>query len=194
MAQRIGIYSGTFDPVHVGHLTFGNTTRQLCRLDQVIFIPEQSPRHKIAVTDMRHRLAMLERALEPHPKLAATSLTTPRFTIAETLPELRKQFPNAQLTFLIGSDAAHSLLYGWEGLEQLLPDVHFAIGLRGADTAKGIHKIMRQVAFIYQNQAHYTIVPLVNVLHASSSGARKGDKATLLPEVEAYIQQNDLYR
>jgi nicotinate-nucleotide adenylyltransferase len=194
MPRRIGIYSGTFDPVHVGHITFGTAALRVCRLDEVIFIPEPAPRNKQSVTELRHRLAMLQYAVAPYPKLRALTLETPRFTIAETLPLLRRLFPDAELTLLIGSDAAKTLLYRWEGLEQLLPEVAFAVGLRGNDTRRDIAKVMKQVEFIYQHQVRHTAVPVLNVATLSSSSARNGDFAALPPEVKAYIHQNDLYK
>lgn len=194
MPRRIGIYSGTFDPVHVGHLTFGNAALHACQLDEVIFIPEPAPRNKTSVTDIRHRLAMLNLAVAPHPGIRALTLETPRFTIAETLPALRRMFPDAELALLIGSDAAKTLLYRWEGLEQLLPEIEFAVGLRDTDTPRDVAKVMKQVAFIYQQPARHTVVPVSKVAKVSSSGARNGDFAALPPEVKAYIRLNDLYK
>jgi len=137
---------------------------------------------------------MLDAAVATHPKLGALTLDTPRFTVAETLPLLRRTFSGAELTLLIGSDAAKTLLYRWEGLEQLLPEIRFAIGLRGNDTPRDITKIMRQVELIYQQQARHTIVPVMPTARVSSSGARRGDVDALLTSVKAYIDKNHLYR
>lgn len=193
MSRQIGIYSGTFDPVHMGHLAFGKAALRTCRLDEVVFIPESAPRDKTSVTSLHHRLAMLDAAVAPHAKLRALTLDTPRFTVAETLPLLRRTFPGAELTFLIGSDAAKTLLYRWEGLEQLLPEIRFAVGLRGNDTPRDITKIMRQVELIYQQQARHAIVPVAPTAQVSSSGARTGDFAALPPSVKAYIDKHGLY-
>lgn len=193
MSRRIGIYTGTFDPVHVGHTSFAAAALDACGLDEVVLIPENTPRGKQSVTGIAHRQAMLERAVAPHDKLRSGALSSPRFTIAETLPELRRRFAGNQLTLLIGSDVAKTLLYRWEGLEQLLPEVRFAIGLRGDDTTAGITKIMKQVGLIYQHQPRYAIVTTQDSNHISSSGARSGNFATLDPAVEAYIQKNGLY-
>lgn len=193
MARRIGIYTGTFDPVHLGHTSFAVAALSACQLDEVVLIPEHTPRGKQSVTGIVHRQAMLERAVAPHDSLRTGALSTPQFTIAGTLPELRRRFAGNQLTLLIGSDAAKTLLYRWEGLEQLLPEVSFAVGLRGDDTTAGITKIMKQVGLIYQHQPRYTIVTPEDSNHISSSGARSGNFAALDPAVEAYIQKNGLY-
>jgi nicotinate-nucleotide adenylyltransferase len=194
MPRRIGIYSGTFDPVHIGHITFGQAALRTCRLDEVVFIPEPSPRGKTSVTSLEHRRAMLDAAVATHAKLGALTLDTPRFTVAETLPLLRRTFPGAELTLLIGSDAAKTLLYRWEGLEQLLPEIRFAIGLRGNDTPRDITKIMRQVELIYQQQARHTVVSVMPTAQVSSSGARTGDFDALPPSIKAYIDKNILYK
>lgn len=191
--RRIGIYTGTFDPVHIGHTSFAAAALSACQLDEVVLIPENNPRGKQSVTDIAHRHAMLQLAVAQHDGLRGDTLSSPRFTIAETLPELRRRFAGDQLTLLIGSDAAKTLLYRWEGLEQLLPEVHFAIGLRSEDTASDITKIMKQVGLIYQHQPAYNIVNVHESSHISSSGARRGYTAALDPSVEAYIQKNGLY-
>ncbi|HEU5121705.1 MAG TPA: adenylyltransferase/cytidyltransferase family protein, partial [Candidatus Saccharimonadales bacterium] len=60
--RRIGIYSGTFDPVHYGHIAFAASAIRACNLDEVVFLPEPQPRYKAGVTDIAHRLALLTMA------------------------------------------------------------------------------------------------------------------------------------
>src|SRR5258706_15577528 len=104
MQKHIGIYSGTFDPVHPGHVAFALETLQTCKLDEVIFLPEQTPRDKQAVTDLSHRIALLERALADEPNMRVLKLRSPQFTVADTLPEIYAALKDTQLTLLVGSD------------------------------------------------------------------------------------------
>jgi nicotinate-nucleotide adenylyltransferase len=194
MAKNIGIYSGTFDPVHAGHVAFGTATREMCRLDSVVFIPEQSPRHKSEVTGIHHRIAMLEQATADHVGLSVTSLQTPRFTVSETFPELQHLFSNAHLTFLIGSDVVQALPRHWEGIELLLPIVSFAVGMRSGDTPEEVKTLMKQVEMIHHHAVEYTLIPPTPNAESSSSTIRRGSGAGhIAASTEAYIQQNSLY-
>ena len=86
---RIGIYSGTFDPVHIGHITFALQAMKTARLDQIVFLPERMPRRKQSAEHYGHRAAMLERALRPYPSMGVLELADKSFTIARTWPHCR---------------------------------------------------------------------------------------------------------
>jgi nicotinate-nucleotide adenylyltransferase len=66
--NRIGIYSGTFDPVHSGHISFALQSLKAAKLDKVYFLPERRPRNKQQVEHFGHRVAMLKRAIKPYPE------------------------------------------------------------------------------------------------------------------------------
>lgn len=133
--QRIGIYSGTFDPVHVGHVAFALQAIQVAGLDVVYFMPERRPRRKGGVTHYGHRVAMLKKVVRPHAKLEVLETVDAQFSVRRTLPYLRQQFGDAELVFLLGSDAV-TYLPKWEHVGQLAKTVGFCIGLRegGDDT------------------------------------------------------------
>ena len=142
---RIGIFPGTFDPVHDGHIAFALESLKACRLDEVIFLPEHSPRGKHSVTSLPTRTEQLRQQIAPHPRLRVLELVSRQFTVQDTLPELRQIFAGHNLTLLIGSDIAHTFLYRWEGLEELLSEMSLAIGLRNQDTPDIIKRIIRQL-------------------------------------------------
>lgn len=192
MTKTIGIYPGTFDPVHAGHITFSNAAREICHLEEVVFIPEQSPRGKDNATDIHHRIAMLQEATIASEGLAVASLNTPRFTVRDTLPELQQLFNTSHFTFLIGSDAARTL-HHWDDIDQLLPWASFAIGLRGTDTQEEMKAVMQQLEQIQHHSVGYTFIPVPAFSHASSSTIRKGDTTHAHTSTAAYIQENNLY-
>jgi nicotinate-nucleotide adenylyltransferase len=135
--QRIGIYAGTFDPVHAGHIAFALYAQQIAKLDSVYFLPERLPRHKPHVTHLAHRAAMLEHALAPYPSLGVMELVDTRFTIKRTLPQLRGVFGDAELVFLCGSDVfVH--VPKWPLVTVLCKDASFVVSLRATDTAETI--------------------------------------------------------
>ena len=190
MTQRIGIYSGTFDPIHEGHIAFALAAKQACDLDEVIVIPEPEPRDKAQVSALSHRIAMATRATDAHSGLRALTLDSSRFTVDDTMPELRSLFPGAELSLLMGSDIARHL-HAWQGIDKLA-GVRFIVGLRQHDTEKALDLAMHAALDPYSIE--FVLVPAkAATAHASSSTARNGDVSHLPVEVQRYIQQNELY-
>src|SRR5262249_18397789 len=130
--RHIGIYSGTFDPIHAGHVAFAAQAMRDCSLDAVIFLPEPKPRGKQNVTSLAHRCALIKLATEHEPNFSVLRLASPHFTVSDTLPKLQQKFVDAHLTFLMGSDVAKSLGH-WEGVKTLLQHASITIGLRERD-------------------------------------------------------------
>ena len=144
--HRIGIYSGTFDPVHDGHIAFAREASRICSLDKVIFLPEAVPRNKINVTDIATRFVQLQENLSKLPNLEVLDLEQSNFTIKQTLPELQRLFAGAELTLLIGSDVARSL-DRWPDIDRLLETVSLAVGMRGDDAQDELKDMMRKLSF-----------------------------------------------
>ena len=112
--MRIGIFGGTFDPVHTGHLILAEQCRAQAGLDEVWFLPSYHPPHKYdkGVTRFEQRCDMLELATAGHPAFRIErlekELPPPSYT-AETLAELHRRFPANELFLLMGSDSLPDL-------------------------------------------------------------------------------------
>jgi nicotinate-nucleotide adenylyltransferase len=106
---RLGIYGGTFDPIHHGHLILARDALEQLQLDAVLFVPAgQSPfkARRPRATDVQ-RLALLKLALKPEPRfwLTRCELDRPGPSYAiDTAAEIREAFPQAKLFWLIGAD------------------------------------------------------------------------------------------
>ena len=140
MRQRIGIYAGTFDPVHAGHLSFALYAQQQAKLDSVYFLPERKPRYKPQVVHVAHRIAMLNEALAPYPSLGIIELVDTRFTVKRTVPQLKGLFGDAQLVYLFGSDVFRHIPQ-WPLVDTLTDGAAFVVGLRAEDDAAEIGRI-----------------------------------------------------
>ena len=191
--KRIGIYAGTFDPVHAGHVTFALQAITAAHLDKVYFLPERRPRDKQHVEHFGHRVAMLNRAAAPHPQFDVLELVDVSFSVERTLPQLRKQFPDAQLVFLFGSDVIPSLA-DWPKAERLLADSELVIGLRAQDSRETMHAIIE--AWPVQPMA-VTLFPS-HAPDISSGRVREALRTRkpaqgLLTSVERYSDRNWLY-
>jgi nicotinate-nucleotide adenylyltransferase len=107
--MRVGVFGGTFDPVHYGHLILAEQCREQGRLDEVWFVPSPRPPHKgeAAVTRFEQRVEMLSLAIAGNPAFRIDELEKeragPSYT-ADTLAELRRRHPADEFFLLIGSD------------------------------------------------------------------------------------------
>lgn len=115
--MRIGIFGGTFDPIHMGHLILAEQCRDQAHLDEVWFIPSYRPPHKTdqTVTRFEQRCDMIELATAGHPAFKLDriekELPPPSYT-AETLAELHRRHPGHEFFLLMGSDGLPDLP-GW---------------------------------------------------------------------------------
>ena len=112
--MRLGIFGGTFDPVHYGHLLLAECCRQQCRLDEVRFLPAAVPPHKqnCDLTPAEGRIEMLELAVAGHSAFSVCRYEIDRGGVnytADTLAHFRKENPSRELFFLLGADMLNDL-------------------------------------------------------------------------------------
>ena len=144
---RLGIYSGTFDPVHIGHIAFADEAQRACSLDRIIFMPEEQPRNKTNVTPITARIAQTKTALR-HTKHEVYRASHSRFTITETLAELESRYPEATFSFLIGADIVPSLA-SWPDIDRLLSRHQLIIGMRKGYTQTEVEAELAQLGASY---------------------------------------------
>ncbi len=111
--MRLGLFGGTFDPIHQGHLILAEQCRELCRLDRVWFVVTGTPPHKPGErTAVAHRLEMVRIAIAGHSAFAVSEIEAsrpgPHYSV-ETLEAIRRDQPNDELFFLIGADSLADL-------------------------------------------------------------------------------------
>jgi nicotinate-nucleotide adenylyltransferase len=136
--MKIGLYGGTFDPIHHGHLILARQALEQLGLDRLVFIPAaQSPfKTGQALTCGRHRFEMVKLAIQGEAYFAADDLEIeragPSYSI-DTVDVYRKVFPGAELFWLIGEDHLPSLPK-WHRIDELKDRVRFVV-LSRADRA-----------------------------------------------------------
>src|SRR5262249_13885714 len=117
--MRIGIFGGTFDPVHLGHLIVAEQCREQARLDQVLFVPAARPPHKVEhrLTPFAQRVEMLALACAGHPAFKVEEMEKdrpgPSFTV-DTVEQIHNRQPEAELFLLLGADTLHDLPHWYE--------------------------------------------------------------------------------
>jgi nicotinate-nucleotide adenylyltransferase len=107
--MRVGVFGGTFDPVHNAHLFVAESARIIERLDRVLFVPTNNHHYREKPqADAAHRCAMLLGAIESNAAFALDDTDLREDAsgyTADLLPHLRRKYPSARLTFIIGADS-----------------------------------------------------------------------------------------
>lgn len=194
--SRIGIFSGTFDPVHAGHISFALAAMEQAGLEKVYILPEQKPRRKSGVTHYAHRIAMLRLALRPYQKLEILELPDRQFSVRSSWPRLKKQFEGHEVYMLIGSDMLNILSGAdvrtqWPGLETFLREVPLIVGVRDELDKE------RADALLLRLQPAGQSVETGNA-HVSSGAIRRAlmqgeSHKELLQSLHTYVDRNWLY-
>lgn len=134
--MRLGVYGGTFDPVHLGHLILAETCREACRLDRVILIPAGTPPHKQGrvLTPGPIRAEMLEFAVAGYSEFrvdrSEIKRSGPSYTV-ETLRLLRQENPCDELFLLMGADSLNDFLT-WKDPAEIADLATLVVVNRGA--------------------------------------------------------------
>jgi len=198
MGRRLGIFGGTFDPVHVGHLIMATELLHRLELDQVLFVPAGDPPHKpdLPLTPIEVRIAMLEIAIQRRPEfsidLVDIERAGPSYT-KETLALLTGKFPEDQLVFLMGEDSLQDLPT-WNSPERILSLAEIGVGARpGVDV-----DLKRLFSLLPSARGRVSVVeiPLIGI---SSRDIRRrvqeGESISyqVTEGVERYIVENGLF-
>ena len=194
MKARLGVFGGTFDPPHLGHLALAEWAREALDLERVLFVPAGQPPHKRGrhVTPARHRLAMTRLAVRGNPAFAVSAIEAkrrgPSFTV-ETLRALRGRFPRAELWLIVGADSLNEL-HTWRAPREIVALARLAVAVRPG--ARRVAESGRRAP---------RAVRLENPGIAVSSSALRARSAAgaslryLVPDaVAAYVRRHRLYR
>lgn len=194
MIKKIGIFAGTFDPVHDGHLAFAEEALKQ-GLKKIMFLPEPRPRRKQGIRALEHRVAMVQLAIADKPRYGAILLEQARFTAHETLPVLRARFPGYKIVLLFGDDVISHIAH-WPHVEALSASAELLIASRHENTSS-LQATLHTLEQTRHLKFSYTIVhPAME--HVASSAIRlrlkRGQPVSGLPEAVAdYINRYKLY-
>lgn len=200
---RIGIFGGTFDPIHLGHLILAEQCREQARLDALWFIPSARPPHKPdrKLTPFAQRVEMLELAIAGHAAFRVDQLEQaregPSYT-ADTLAILHDQHPNTEFQLIMGSDCL-PYLNSWHEPVRILELASLLLVARPAWPMWPIEHLRSALKlsseFVLRHQVIHA--PLIEI--ASSDLRRRRAEGLsmryMVPRaVECYIETHKLYR
>ena len=201
--KNIGLFGGTFDPVHNGHLHIARAFADETGLDTVVFLPAGGPHHKTPAppTSAAHRLAMTELAAAEDARFAVSDCDIVRggatYTF-DTVQIFRQQFPAARLWWLLGSDSLMKL-HTWKKWQTLVKQTHIAVAMREGDslgqTPRELHAWLGEA--LQNGSVRILQAPLYDI---SSTRIRQDIRNGSLPDglippqVARYIREHGLYR
>lgn len=191
--MNIGIFGGTFNPPHYGHLIVGESVRDTLRLDRVLFVPTSTPPHKgvHALAPARDRFVMTELAVDGNPYFEASDAEVGRgglsYTV-DTLREMGRRYPGARPKLLIGADNLYEF-DGWKSPDEILELADLVVMTRPGYEPKGPRSG-------FTDRATVVTVPAIGI---SGTDIRRRVKfhqsiRYLVPApVEEYIRTRHLY-
>lgn len=189
--MRVGIYGGSFDPPHVGHVMLAADACDNLELDQLLFIPAHTQPFKAGREDVaapEHRLAMLRMAIGADPRFRVETAEIDRgglsYTV-DTLEELAPRYAGAELFLIVGEDAVESMV-SWRLPERILELVKLAALRRN----RGHRKPLANGVV----EASTRIVELASSEIRQRVRAGKSIHGFVCEAVENYISENALYR
>jgi len=200
LARRIGIYGGTFDPVHFGHLILAESAREQAALDEVWFLPTFVPPHKqdVRITDGAIRSDMLEFAVAGIREFKIDRRELRRqgasYTV-ETLTELKREFPADEFHFIMGADSFIDFPT-WRKPDEILSLAHLIVGNRGTDPLPPLDPIRAKFGEAAAEKVKFVRMPSIDI--ASRDIRRKVSRGEsirfLVPRaVEQVIAEQRLY-
>jgi len=201
--MRLGIFGGTFDPVHYGHLLLAETCREQCRLDSVWFVPAATPPHKSAhpPAPAQHRWEMLRLAIGGHEALELSPLELDRGGVSytfETLEAVHRQRPTDEIFLLVGADTLADMP-NWREPQAILRLAHPVVVARAGAPAPDFTPLAALAApeELAAMRRHVVAMPAVDL---SSSDIRRrvaqgqSIRYRTPRAVEEYIRSSGLYR
>lgn len=198
--ERIGIYGGTFNPPHLGHIQAAKQAVKTLELDKLLLIPDRVAPHKEIPDDSPspwQRLEMLRIAADQEPALAVSDIELnrdgPSYTY-ETVAQLRQHYPQAELVVLMGSDMFLSFPT-WRCTDRILAEASLAVAYRGdRQECQAVEQMQRQLqaqgAQVYLLENQVTQISSTQLRRMLAFGCAD---SFLCPGVLDYIRQNRLY-
>lgn len=187
--MRLGIYGGTFDPVHEAHIAIAERVQERFALDRVLLIPNNQPPHRRATgATYEQRLAMLRLATADHPRLLVSDVEAaaqPSYTV-DTLGKIREEYgESADLHFVIGADAFREI-HTWYRWRDVVALTKFIVVSR-----PGYEFVTPDGARVHVVEDFSYAVSSSRIRAEMYAGLRpKG----LHPAVEAFIMEHRIYR
>lgn len=196
--KKLGIFGGTFNPPHLGHLILAETAAEDLKLDHILFVPAGQPPHKTnrPLAPAAHRLEMvkLATASNPHFEVSTVDMDRPGPHYAVDMMRIfQKQYPHSEFYFLMGSDSLRDLL-SWHTPQELIAITNLVVMQRPAiypDLAmltKRLPSLLEKVYFLNAPEIEISSTVIVERLKK-----KRSVRYQVLDSVLSYLMEHRLY-
>ncbi|MBQ3054230.1 MAG: nicotinate (nicotinamide) nucleotide adenylyltransferase [Clostridia bacterium] len=190
--MNIGIFGGTFDPPHMGHIRLAEKAVQSCNLQRLILLPSAVPPHKKSDTSPYHRYNMAKLVAENYGYEISDmeyQKITPSYTV-ETIENFQKLYPCDNLFFIIGGDSMLDF-EKWYKWDKLINMCTFIVGTRKKQEAKKVKEFAEKKKL--ENNAKIIVLDF-DPVEISSTQIRQNEDFENIPDcIKDYIKENSLY-
>ena len=199
--MKIGLYFGTFNPIHVGHLVIANYMATNTELEQVwlVVTPQNPLKKKSTLLEDFHRLMLVKEAIDESPRLAASDiefkLRKPNYTV-QTLAHLHEQYPQHEFSLILGEDNLRTL-NKWYNYETILENHKLYVYPREITKDEDPITNKEYNFSMHRNVIHCRNVPVMNISSSYIREAIKSGKDVryLLTEpVFKYVEEMNFYK
>ncbi len=198
MQKAIGVFGGTFNPIHLGHLKVAKSAMEECNLSKVIFLPNGNPPHKSGeyIAPAHHRYNMIKLAIDGIDGFELSDYELKREEPSYTVDTNRvfKSIYNCPVYFIIGADSLYTLSQ-WKNYKTLINECRFIVAAR---SGQGIPNLLDACHQHNKNGGNATPLSM-DFYNVSSTDIRclvqeNSELKALVPEaVIQYIKNNNLY-
>ncbi len=198
--MRIGIFGGTFNPPHIGHLLLASEAKELAQLDRLVFMPCATPPHKpeLGIPDGEHRLKMVQMSIAENPDFEVSDMEIQaggKSYTAKTLERLGEFFPNDRLCFIVGADSLCQM-ENWFCPAEIFKRAEIVVACRG-----GMRESELNVAIDFYRQKYDADIRKISmkIIEMSSSDIRrrvqcgKDIRYMVCEDVRNYIIETGIY-
>jgi nicotinate-nucleotide adenylyltransferase len=199
--ERLGLFGGTFDPVHNAHLFVAEGAREELALERVVFLPGMGSRHRDAApaASAADRVAMLRLAIADNPGFALDeSDLAPEATgyTADLVPRLRARYPDTRLTFIVGGDSL--IASPWQRFDDVLDGLDaFAIAPRLDRPLDPLNALLARLTPERRAKVRILALPMLGesaTLVRARLAARASVRYIVPDAVRRYIELHKLYQ
>jgi nicotinate-nucleotide adenylyltransferase len=198
--ERVGLFGGTFDPPHVGHLILASEAQSQLDLTRVLWTVTPDPPHKQdqSITSLEHRLAMVKLAIQDEPSFELSDIELsrpgPHYTV-DTIRLLAQENPNAEIVPIIGGDSLNDLPT-WHKPKELLYAAHWVGVMRRPGEETNLEALEQELPGI-SAKVHYVEAPLLEIASREireRAAQGKPFRYYLPDSVYEYIERHHLYK
>ena len=190
--MKVGLFFGSFNPLHIGHMAIAQYIVEFTDLEQVWFVvsPKNPFKEKCSLLDQHHRLMMVRIATEDHPQFQASNiefnLPQPSYTV-DTLTYLKEQYPVHNFALIMGGDNLNSF-HKWKNYEHILEEHELYVYPRPES---------KDCALVSHPKVHLTQAPLIDISASfirKSIADNKDISYFLPPKVCQYMDEMNFYK